>query len=236
MPPLPELPAQPDLLAEAQRLARPVTLLKTSGTGTPVACWGGEPTVPLPAHLVVTDEDDLEDGYFFTHWLSVDARHLPRPLPGCLSVFLHGDRSPLVLHDPEAVLQCTEEGAPLYGHPVLERPHLDALFRHASPAVQAWVAQQLGEDPEVLRTRSDVGAPRQSTLEQLDQVLRSDHPMWTRGVVAQLGGWCWGWPDEAWDEREQAGQELMVVTYEQSEPWVEVWWTGERFEGVEHIT
>ena len=45
MPPLLELPAQPDLLAEAQRLDRLATLLKTSGPGTPVACWGGEPTV-----------------------------------------------------------------------------------------------------------------------------------------------------------------------------------------------
>ncbi|GGR16256.1 hypothetical protein GCM10008957_31120 [Deinococcus ruber] len=40
--------------------------------------------------------------------------------------------------------------------------------------------------------------------------------------VAQLGGWCWGWPDEAWDTREAQRQQLLLVTYQDSE----LWWTG----------
>jgi len=92
--------------------------------------------VPLPVHLVVTDEDELEDGSFYAHVISVDASILPQALPGCLSIYHHqGDDRYLVLHDPSVVLHA-DEGRALYGQATRMRPHLDALFRHSPLDVQ----------------------------------------------------------------------------------------------------
>ncbi|GGL16734.1 hypothetical protein GCM10010844_39550 [Deinococcus radiotolerans] len=228
------LPAHLDVMGQAQRLARPVTFLRPSGEGAPVALWGGTPSVPLPPELVVTDEDDLEDGAFFDHWLSIDARRLPVPLPGCLSLY-EQSVEPLLLHNPEATLDMSG-GTPLYAHPGIELPHINALFRSGTPALQAWMAELLGETPAALLARSDIGAYRHPTLDGLDQRLRSAHPLWAGGVTAQLGGWAWGWPDEAWDTRESRGERLLLTTFERSEPWIEVWWTERGLAGVAHLT
>lgn len=225
-----------DVLELARQLARPVTLLRKTGTGQPVASWGGEPSVPLPPELVVTDEDELEDGIFHDHWVSVDASALSLGLTGCFSVYLHPDEDrPLVLHEPEATLQI-ERGTPLYAYASTERPHVDALFRVGPPTLQQWMASLLGQDSAELLRHSDIGAHRHPVLEKLDQTLRAAHPLFAGGAAAQLGGWCWGWPDETWDERERRGQQLILTTFEDSEPWVEVWWTGHDFEAVAHLT
>lgn len=180
--------------------------------------------------------DAIEDGAFFAHWLSVDARTLPLPVTGCLSLYVNPEEDqPLVLHGPTTTLQITG-GTLLFAHQTMELPHVDALFRHGEPALQQWMADLLGRSPEALLTRSDIGAPRHPALDQLDQRLRAAHPMWAGGAMAQLGGWCWGWPDEAWDERENQGQHLVLTTFENSEPWIEVWWTGHGFEATAHLT
>lgn len=230
------LPTELDVLEQARQLARPVTLLRRARKGQPVASWGGEPSVPLPPELVVTDEDALADGVLHTHWVSVEASALSLGLTGCLSVYLHPDEDrPLVLHHPEATLH-TAGSRLLYAHARMELPHVDALFRVGPPALQQWMARLLGQDPAELLRHSDIGAHSHPVLERLDQTLRAAHPMWRGGAAAQLGGWCWGWPDEAWDERERRGQQLVLTTFEDSEPWVEVWWTGHDFEAVAHLT
>ncbi|SMB79126.1 hypothetical protein [Deinococcus hopiensis] len=230
----PPFPAK--ALALAEQLARPVTFLQFEGEGEPIAAWKGVPSVPLPEHLVVTDEDQIEDGDFFEHWISVDARKLPHALPGCLSVYLRAGGDQIALYDPEAVLH-VDEGQALYGFPSQQVPHLDALFRHGPSDLQGWVAQELGTPAEEMLEWSELPLWKSPVLTDLDQQLRSEHPMWAdERPVAQLGGWCWGWPDQTWDEREKLNQQLMLVTYEDSEPWVELWWTGQDFEVVEHLT
>jgi len=90
---------------------------------------------------------------------------------------------------------------------------------------------------EELQRVSELPQPKGSVVQDLDQALRADHPMWSEEPpAAQMGGWCWGWPDEAWDERENKGQQLMLVTYKDSEPWVELCCTGDQFEVSAHLT
>ena len=226
-----------DPLTLAERLARPVTFLRFGGNEAPVATWQGEPSVPLPEHLVVSDEDRLDEGDFFEHWISVDAARLPHALPGCVSVYLNRVEDQVIaLYDSGATLWVDPKHA-LYGQVTSQVPHLDALFRHGPADFQAWVAQEVKRPVEQLLTWSELPLWQVAVLSDIDQRLRKGHPMWAqKAPVAQLGGWCWGWPDEAWDERENKGQQLMVVTYRDSEPWVELWWTGKGYEAIQHHT
>ena len=56
-------------------------------------------------------------------------------------------------------------------------------------------AELLITAPEALLACSDRGG--HLLIGALNQHLRAAHPMWAYGAAAQLGGWCWGWPDEA---------------------------------------
>jgi hypothetical protein len=53
-------------------------------------------------------------------------------------------------------------------------------------------------------------------------------------VHAQLGGWPITWPDEGADE--QLDRQLVLRTYADSEPWIEVFRKGRSFQVVERIT
>jgi hypothetical protein len=109
----------PELLAQAERIARPCVLLKRSGPADALAgVWRGPGTVPAP-------EGELE------HWISIDCRFLPAglgPSTGVVSVYT--DEGSLVGgfvgYDPAARLSM-EGGDPLYAHPARSLPPPDAL-------------------------------------------------------------------------------------------------------------
>ena len=57
-------------------------------------------------------------------------------------------------------------------------------------------------------------------------------PLYTGGVVAVAGGWNMPWPeDDELDDRE-----LVLWTFEASEPWVEVFSDGSRYSVIQRIT
>jgi hypothetical protein len=108
----------PELVTEAERLARPCVLLRRTGAPeTLAAVWGGPGIVPAP------------DGEFL-HWISVDCRFLPPgvgPSSGVLSVYTdEGLDGGFVGHDPAARLSA-EDGAALYAHPARSLPPPVAL-------------------------------------------------------------------------------------------------------------
>jgi|GEM_PF-1411517 len=54
------------------------------------------------------------------------------------------------------------------------------------------------------------------------------------GTVAVLGGWHFPWPDGDWEEL--ASHQLLAMTIENSEPWVEAWQIGGTTKVIQRVT
>lgn len=232
-----------NLMLEAKQLARPAIFLREEPRGEVAALWGGEGTVPLPPELVVTDENEIEDGLYYHHWLSVNARFLPPELglQGVISVYWHDDQEEgLVLNNPQGKLSATAEQISLYAYAGESLPFIDAVFMQGSPKLQEWLVNgakwQLREqynDNFYNRLADD------AMKAQIDELYawHSEHnPIWAANADVQIGGWPWSWPDGLWNEHEDRGQRLVLWTFRGSEPWLEVWWKEGEFEVVARIT
>ena len=57
---------------------------------------------------------------------------------------------------------------------------------------------------------------------------------WGGGIYLQVGGWPVTWPEE--DAVSQLRRKLVLRTYYNSEPWIEVFKRGQRYECIERIT
>lgn len=108
-----------ELLAAAQRLARPCVLLKHSGPADRLAgVWGGPSVVACPSGP-------------FRHWLSIDCRFLPALIgvsSGVISVFSNQDdcKTGVVEYDPSAKLPASAS-LPLFAHEGQSLPPPDAM-------------------------------------------------------------------------------------------------------------
>jgi hypothetical protein len=109
----------PELIAAANRLARPCKLLKRNGPADRFAgVWGGPSVVASPRGP-------------FRHWLSIDCRFIPEEfgLPsGVLSFFSNEDdcKSGVAAYDASAKLG-TDIGSPLFAHKCHSLPPPDAM-------------------------------------------------------------------------------------------------------------
>jgi hypothetical protein len=54
------------------------------------------------------------------------------------------------------------------------------------------------------------------------------------GAYATLGGWHFPWPDG--DSEDLLKCKLLVWTFEECEPWIEVWRDAEKYRVIERIT
>src|SRR5581483_1497950 len=111
------------LIAEAERLARPCGLLRNTGPkDRPAGVWGGPGLIPGP------------DGPC-RHWLTVDCRFFPagiRPSTGCLSVYTdeEDNESGTAVYDRNRKLTAKRGSTRLYAHPARSLPPVDAVFRY----------------------------------------------------------------------------------------------------------
>lgn len=224
-----------ELWGEAHRLARPCVWLRPEGPADDFAAvWGGPGVVPPPKKGA------------YRHWLTVGCwsykEFLHRkglkvgPAQGCLSVYTDEGDGGVAVHDPRAKLTDADGGARLYAHAGRCMPPLDAVFRFGSPAVQKWLKAQ-GWDPKAgpngnFKDRTPVDE-YQRHYQELSPVhgsrLGSRQP-----VYAMLGGWHFPWPDGDWAELVK--KPLLALTFEDAEPWVEVWGKGKGFRVVQRIT
>jgi hypothetical protein len=197
----------PNLRYEADLLTRACVYLRTAGTDY-AAVWRGDPVAEPP-------------GPGFQHWLSVDVRHIPNsPWPdGCLSVFenIEDGSSGAVVLAPATELPRHPAGVRLFAHRALSLPPVDAVFRYGSPDVHGWL-RSLDWDPtwaynSNFRDPDPVAAYETEYQEQL--------PLYAGGAHAVLGGWHFPWPDGDWVDLVSC--QLLVWTFEDSEPWLEAW-------------
>jgi hypothetical protein len=198
------------LLEEGRKLSRPCVYLRDMGEGDVAAVWGGPGAVAAPDSS-------------YKHWLSLDCRFLPEPanLAGCLSVYTDEEEGGIAAVDTAVILLPTKDGIPLFGHNDLSMPPIDAIFRFGSAAVQDWLRDNAWE-PEWGYNDNFSGRDAVAGYESAVQKMS---PLYTGTAFAQLGGWNMPWPEGDWEEL--LDQTLLVWTFQDAEPWVEVWQDAE---------
>jgi hypothetical protein len=210
------------LIAEGQRLARPcVRLLPQGESKYFAAVWRGPGQIPA-------------GGSHYEHCLTVDCRFLPSgvgPSSGCLSVYTdEEDRFGKAVHDDSAKLERTREGRPLFAHPTISLPPLEAVFLYGSAAVREWLTR-LGWQPE---WGWNGNFPDAEVADAYIEAQRVNLPIDGETVFAVLGGWHVPWPDGDW--LELVDHPLVVLTLAESEPWVEVFNMGDSFRVIQRIS
>jgi hypothetical protein len=218
------------LAEEGFRLSRPCVYLRDKGPkGDLGGVWGGPGILPAPKGE-------------YQHWLSIDCRwykegphhygHKIGPPAGVMSVYTDEEGGGLVVFDKKAKFAPKKGGKPLYAHPGRSLPPLDGIFQLGSPAVKAWLKENKWKPEWQFNSNFKDKKPAQEYLKRYQDLC----PLYGRSLEAHavLGGWHFPWPDEDWADR--VDQPLLVWTFEGSEPWVEVWGSGKKFEVVQRIT
>lgn len=202
------------LIEEGRHLMRPCVHLKQSNKGAPLAAlWGGSGSTPL--------SDDISP---MRHWLSLDCRCMPEgfeDLTGCLSVYVdtRGKQGIVaVAHSMQLGLSHTT-GLELFAHPGSSWPPIDAIFRFGSSPVKDWIAK-CGWKPEWLYNSN---FKDHHIVSAYEEHIREQNPFFREeeDVYAMLGGWHESWPENDWCDL--LDKRLVVFTYQEAEPWVEVW-------------
>lgn len=207
------------LIVEGQRLARPCIHLCPQGEPSNFAAvWWGPGQIPAGGR----------------HWLTIDCRFLPSgvgPSSGCLSIYTdEEDRFGKAVHDGSARLERTREGRPLYAHPTISLPPLEAVFLYGSVAVREWLAR-LDWQPE---WGWNGNFPDAEVADAYIEAQRVNMPIKGETVFAVQGGWHVPWPDGDW--LELVNHPLVVLTLAEAEPWVEVFNMGDGFRVMQRIS
>jgi hypothetical protein len=199
----------PNLVAIARTLARPAVVLTKRGKDY-AAIWRGAGVVPGP-------KGDWE------HLISVDCTKLPlnpRKLKGVLSVYESTGPNNfrcehVVHHDPKARLPAKTDGVKLFGSAYSCPPPPNALLEEGPREVNRW------SDSKPLDYQETVQA-------YVNHYFKHYPP----NGHAMLGGWS----DPMGHEIEKWMKTLLLITFEDAEPFVEVWDDGKRLRAYGRIS
>lgn len=129
----------------------------------------------------------------FRHWISVDCRFLPEGFGASIGVLSVYTNE----HD------CVSGFAAYESTARIQDPGRRALFAHIGRSLPP---------PDAMCVEDD---------EEYQHLWKSNCPIYSKEIVAVLGGWHFPWPDGDWEHLQD--QRLLVWTIEEAEPWVEVW-------------
>ena len=210
------------LIKEGVRLSKPCVYLSERGTSSEVhAIWGGTGVVEPP------------EARGLKHWVTVSCaslRSLGFQLHGSLSVYEDEDESHwIAVVRPSADLSgLVLDGVPLFGTPMLSFPPLDAICLYGSSEIEEWLKSQ-----EL--SRHDANALYRTELEDAyERKYQELSPLYAGNADVVLGGWHMAWPeDNAYDENEGS---LLLWTFRDAEPWIEVWLEGQQLNVKTRIT
>ncbi|HTV42944.1 MAG TPA: hypothetical protein VMF08_20435 [Candidatus Sulfotelmatobacter sp.] len=193
------------LIEEGRKLQRPCFLLRPEVSGEVAAVWYER-----------SNEELFETGR--ECWLTVDARFVPGftpPLTGFISVFTQGcERGHVEISNswPE------RKGTKLYAHPASILPPLDAVFARGSEAVDEWLRANDWERG----WRYNRNFKDKATVKAYGNIFFKEYPLYFESdIYAMLGGWHFPGQDPDWEDL--IDEQLMVLTFRESEPWVETW-------------
>jgi hypothetical protein len=201
------------MIAEGERLAKPsLFLVETPTPNGAVAYWRGQGRVEYRGR-----DGDRHRIRFDCSWLSQQGVRVR----GSIGVYdvdrQWGWVTPLYLDRMNVPLSEVQidGGLPLYGREVRSFPPLEALCLYGGPVVEEWLASE-----GLARTDYDIAATTE-VGEGYQAEYRKRSPLYQEGQpVAVLGGWHALWPDdEFYLPREMR---LVLWTFREAEPWVEV--------------
>jgi hypothetical protein len=109
-------------------------------------------------------------------------------------------------------------------------PPLDAVFMFGSPAVHAWLAE-LGWKPDWGWNNNFRAADVANAYNRAEAACM---PLGGDEAYAMLGGCNSPWPEGDWLELIETP--LVLMTFAESEPWIEVFNMGDRFKVIPRIT
>ena len=204
-----------DIWKEAQRLSMPVVHLKAlrqPAKSQPLAAiWNKTPQGGKGKRL----------------WLIVDLRQHPVEElreNGILHIFdSSGERGSAVLKRDKLPPPQAGQVA-LYAVAAKDLPCAEIVMHNAQDRLKAWGRQ-------VKWDTVDSFSEELRPLRRYEAKWEAAHPSQKfhgGSVYAQLGGWPVTWPEESAEQ--QLGRRLVVRTYENSEPWLEVFRRGKSYE------
>lgn len=204
-----------ELIEEGRRLARPCVYLRDVGDGPAAAHW-------YPKDDAAWDAAETSGGML---WLTVDLSRvpglsLPPDAARYLSVYTNekdGDTGRVELAS-EWPAPAPPNAVPLFATDAAPLPPVDAVFTRGSDAVRDWLRQNNWPPDEPYNANFKDYA----VADAYDRAYQTEFPLFQESdVYAILGGWHTPWPEGDWHDL--LDQTLVVWTFADSEPWVEVW-------------
>lgn len=107
-----------------------------------------------------------------------------------------------------------EDSIPLAAKPAISTPPLEAVLLYGGAAVQEWLTAQGLHRWEYSDVSTEVAEFYREFVNPRTPLFHEQQP------VARIGGWHIGWPDD--DFYIPREMRLMVWTFQDSEPWYEV--------------
>lgn len=150
-------------------------------------------------------------------------------MKGCLSLYAHESEDGAIAIDPSIDINTQTQavpGHPLYAHPFTSWPPIEAMYEFGSPTFKQW--NSLSGRNQLERT---------TVFDAYDKHLRMNNPLlgWPFGVYAALGGWSEPWPENDWYDLQE--KRFVLFTYEDAEPYSEVWLDKDRnFQVIQRIS
>lgn len=203
-----------ELIKEGERLSKPCLLLDETPTGTGViAFWGGRGRAGYSGRK--TDR----------HRITIDCQWLSQHgvrVHGSLGVYDVDDQykwvKPIYIdyqRDLPLSALTMQDGTPLYGHEATSFPPIMAVCLYGGAKVQEWIGS-LGYE----RTDYDlIENTDQGEGYQREWIKRC--PLYSNACTAVLGGWHAMWPEDHFYMPSE--MRLVLWTFRDAEPWIEVW-------------
>lgn len=118
---------------------------------------------------------------------------------------------------------------PLYAEKYLSLPPIDALFLLGSDKIERFLSEHDWPRSEPFNSNFP-----NELAHDYERIWQRNCPMYRKDVAAVLGGWNMPWPEGDFEQLISA--ELLVWTFEQSEPWVEAYYSENMFRVFQRIT
>lgn len=213
-----------ELINEGERLQKP-SLLLTDQVTSDGKIWGywGNDEQPVEGSNQQANSPNLDR----RHWISLDtswlAQHSARLTAGILSVYQYNHPArnapagSVIFQPGQRFEHIPNSGLPLYGIKQPSFPPLEALCLYGGNRVQEWLQG-------IEASRYDYDHVSQTDLGkkyQAEWMKRSPFYMNDADIVAVMGGWHMLWPED--DFYMPGEMNLIVWTFREAEPWVEVW-------------
>ena len=157
---------------------------------------------------------DVGDGAPQAYWHEAVSREL------CISV-ARGDLWLNVYLDADAGGHVEESEAPitskiaLFGTSFLSLPPVDGVFLHGSEVIARFLSGHDWPRTEPFNDNFPSAVPG-----EYEAAWQANCPLYRSGIAAAMGGWHMPWPDGDWYDL--VDHELVVWTFRDAEPWVEV--------------